>query len=411
MINGKSTFSWNVPAILDGDPKKFATVLLDAGFEGVALKCADGRYVHKMKSYSPWPEWGENIKPELMEALRDAGLLVYFWHFVYGYNPGGELAIAIAQSQDFKPDGYIWNAEGSFDSKPNAVSNAELLTSGLKHAFPDMPQALCWWALPKSPDTGTEWHPIKVAEAFLKVVDSAMPMMYWQGSTSTDAVSYLHKSLAIWRSFTDIPLCPIGRSYNGDGGEATPAGITAFAKSVLNMAETENLIGNSWYSMDKGFATSSWWAALKATSKWELEPPPPPLAAQVAANTLMLADHERRLKLLEKEEPEPPIPDPIDPPAKWPYTASINLDGHDKDYTVAWAITNLNNNVPVIETNVWVETNDPKYKFFDNEKVDVLPTKVTSDGGQKWFELSKTREDDWAYERLFIKKEHAMKNW
>lgn len=264
---GKTVMNWNVPGIKGGSPEKFTNVLVDAGMEGVCLKVADGPLVQKP---SAWPKWGENVKAELIAALREAGIRIHFWHFVYGNDPQGEAAIAAEQCERFKPDTYSWNAEGAFEAQTNAVANARLISSSLRNAFPDLSQSLLWWAFPKSPKTGKEWHPVKVANAFLETVDTISPMMYWQGKGAVDAVNYLENSIFVWRTITEKPLIPVGRAYTGTGGECDPAGIIAFGDAVINLAETKNLLGNSWWSMDNAYPNSSWWQAIAATQKWDL---------------------------------------------------------------------------------------------------------------------------------------------
>lgn len=273
MINGKSIFSWNVPAVEGGDPEAFVKFLLDNNFEGVCLKAANGGYVHKVSRWSPWPNWGENIRQDLVDAIRGTDLKMYFWHFVYGSDPMRELNVAIEQTSKFQPDGYIWNVEGAFDKRQNAIGNARYLTRGIKKFFPHMQQALCWWALPLSPK-GSEWHPIKVANAFEEIVDVAMPMMYWQGKGADAAVNYLHRSLDIWSTFWAKPIIPIGRAYNGDGGYADSAGITAFAQEVESLhSSTAAIPGISWWSADKAIKNSNWMASLRVTAKFELDEP------------------------------------------------------------------------------------------------------------------------------------------
>lgn len=267
MIQGKSTMSWNVPAVASGDPEKFAELLVLANFESVMLKAADGPYVHMMKSYSPWPDWGENIREELVVALRAAGLKVYFWHFLYGYDPVRELLVAQKQIDKFQPDGYIWDVESSFDNKPKVEANARYISAGLRVSHPHMPQGLCWWALHRS-STGVQWHPTKVAKAFFETVNVGMPMMYWQGIGPQQAVKYFYRSIEQWKEITDLPILPIGRTYNGDGGYADADGIFAFATEVYQEAATYNLVGNSWYSLDKAVQNLSWMDALQDTPKW-----------------------------------------------------------------------------------------------------------------------------------------------
>jgi len=288
-MHGKSIFSWNVPEIHNGDPETFVQALVDGGFEAVVLKAADGTRVHRMSTLGPWPTWGENIRPEMVDAIKAAGLKLYLWHFVYGGYPSSELNVAIQQAKRFRPDAYVWDVEGAFDSKTNAEANARTISRGFKVACPEVRQVLCWWALPRSPSTGVEWHPIRVAKAWLETVDSAAPMMYWQGTGGASAISYLNNSLRIWRGFTDKPITPIGRAYNGDGGYATPEGIKAFANSVYNSKETLNLIGTSWWSLDKAYKNASWWQALKETPKFDNVV----LLPQEEINRRLMGSHKR----------------------------------------------------------------------------------------------------------------------
>lgn len=269
MIHGKAIFSWNVPAVEGGDPVNFVNWLKKHHFEAVYLKAANGSAIQRVSRWSPWPTWGENVRVNLVEALKANGIKVYLWHFVYGTNPSGELNVAKSQIARFQPDGYIWDVETAFDSKTNSVGNARLLSSGVKSAFPNMQQALCWWALPLSPK-GAQWHPIKVATAFQEFVDVGMPMMYWQGKGATAAVSYFNRSLNIWNKFWNKPIIPVGRAYDGDGGYADPEGILAFAEEAKEKLDGP---GISWWSADKAIKQRLWMTALAVTQTYNITEP------------------------------------------------------------------------------------------------------------------------------------------
>ncbi len=292
MITGKNIFSWNVPQIKAGDPAKFAQLLVEGGFEGVYLKAGEGNIIFKQWPGGPWPSWGENVKPELVKTLRDAGLKVYFWHFLYGIDPQGELSIADHQASQFNPDGYIWDVEGSFDGQLKADANARMITTEFRKLHPDIPQALCWWAFPLNPrNPRIEWHPLHVGKTFAEVVDCVMPMMYWDGEGAQNAVTYLEKSLGIWRSFCNLPMLPVGRAYIGDGGKATHDGIEAFAQRVMELSEEDNLVGISWWSLDHSFKNVSWWEALMESPKYS-GPTPPTLSNKVILERLTNAHKE-----------------------------------------------------------------------------------------------------------------------
>jgi len=271
--------SWNVPAVESGDPERFAKLLVDNKFEGVMLKAANGNAVHNINRLSPWPLWGENIRIELVNALKAAGLKVYLWHFLYGYDPTGEANVAISQTARFEPDGYVWDVEGAFDTRTNAEANARLITKLYQKSFPTVQQGLCWWAFPKSPTSGVQWHPVKVGQAFLEVCQVGLPMMYWQGSTPTAAYSYLTDSLRVWKGITNRPIVPIGRAYNGDGGYANADSILTFGNECYNLYTLGDnrpnpILGNSWWSLDKAAGNSEWLSALKALPKYKIDGPP-----------------------------------------------------------------------------------------------------------------------------------------
>lgn len=274
MINGKSIFSWNVPSVGKGDPTLFVKFLIDNNFEGVCLKTGDGPLVQKISKLSPWPTWGENVRPELVEAIKAAKLKVFLWHFVYGNDVIGELNVAISQCSRFSPDGFIWDVENQFDGKTNNAGNSRYLSSGLRRAFPDLKQALCWWALPLSP-SGIEWHPLKVGRAFMEVVDVGMPMMYWQEKGPEAAILYLHRSMEIWKNFWTKPIIPIGRAFTGGGGYGDSFGISAFAEEVmlLRKANKESIPGLSWWSADHAIKEATWVSALRNTQKFSIADP------------------------------------------------------------------------------------------------------------------------------------------
>ena len=289
MFNQKAIYSWNIPSVLNGDPIAITNLLVKAGFEAIYLKGADGPFYHQFGPKSAFPTWGRNIHQDLIDALRTAGIKIYIWQFNYGFNLLGEYTIAEKLCSEFHPDGWIWDVEGAFDTQPNAVANARMISTRLKESHPEVSQALCWWPLPLNPKNyKIEWHPIKVAKAFMEVVDVVMPMMYWEGSTAADAIAYLDKSLKIWKTFCDLPMVPTGRAYIGNGGKATPESITAFSDRVVELIDQNNLVGTSWWSLDHAYGISTWWEALTNTPKFDKKP----LTQKVILDRLVNAHQE-----------------------------------------------------------------------------------------------------------------------
>jgi len=259
MVKGKSAFSWQVPVIHGGDPGLFTKFVMDLGLDAVELKGADGPWIY----YAKESGWGPNVREELVQDLRIAGIETRLWHFVYGSNVVGELAAARKLCDKLQPSVYVWDSEGAFEIKSSAISNARYLGAGLKSSHPHIKQALCTWALPKSPTTGAVWHPITVINAWLENMDAVMPMMYWQGSTPTNAIKYYDWSIGIWNGITDLPIIPVGRAYDGDGGYANPPAITAFSDRVYISSGEKNVSGISWYSLDELYKNPSWAQAIR----------------------------------------------------------------------------------------------------------------------------------------------------
>jgi len=277
----KAIFSWNVPGVDGGEPNKFADRLKAAGFEAVYLKMANGTAVFKPSTFT-YPLWGENVKQELVDALRARGIKVIGWQFNYGDNIAGEAAVAIAQTKRFNLDGWIFDVESKFEANANAVANAYALTSAYRAACPDTPLAFCSWAQWKSPD-GVTWHNGNMASAFMERCDVGMPMMYWGGTAASGALWLLNESVRLWQNITNKPIIPTGRAYSGDGGYVDGAAITAFADA----AKAKGLKGISWWSLDAAAKNATAWAALTATPGLAPvvvtpEPPPPAVDPHLA---------------------------------------------------------------------------------------------------------------------------------
>ena len=264
----KGIFSWQIPNVLKGQPLAFANLLSQAGFESVYIKVADGAGAYGLTG----------ITPELITALREKNIAIIGWGFNYGLDWKGEAKIGAAQVNRWGLDGYIWDVESRYESTPNAVQNAfNMVAEFRQDVVKPTPLAFCSWAYWKSRLFGSEIHPIKVLQAFMQGCDYGMPMQYWQGNTPALAVSYLKGSLAQWRTYTDKPIIPAGRAYNGDGGEVNPPSVIAYEKAVRE----EGCKGITWWELDQAQPKyhADVWDALSLMPKFGTEniPHPNPL--------------------------------------------------------------------------------------------------------------------------------------
>lgn len=239
----KAIFVWNDSAI--GSAETITQRLLDAKFEAA--------YLHSVNLSS----WRTVSRVELAKSLKQAGIKVYAAAAIYGYSPAQEGQRAAQIVTEYGLDGFVFDAEATFDAQETPDSNAVHVLTNYK-AMTDKPCAWCWWAYYKSPTTGGGWHPVNVLRAAMQYADAGMPMAYWWGSSADSAAAFVQNSIAQWRQVTDKPMVPAGRAYTGDDGTATPAGIAAFEAK----ARALGAVGVCWWSMEHAVKLSGVWDAL-----------------------------------------------------------------------------------------------------------------------------------------------------
>ena len=105
-LEGKGMFVWKAPRIEGGNPKAAAAVAKGAGFTHVLVKIANGPYIYN----GTWNDPTDYTTP-LVDALRNMGIKVWGWHYVYGDDPVGEANIAIRRINQYNLDGYVIDAE------------------------------------------------------------------------------------------------------------------------------------------------------------------------------------------------------------------------------------------------------------------------------------------------------------
>lgn len=283
IFKAKSIFLWNTPAVENGDPARIAARLTAAGFEAVYLHTNDGVAIPTWNfSGSPYPGYGENVKDDLVRALKAAGLKVMGWGAIYGLNPLTEAAQAARQVARLGLDGYVFDAESAWENRSGAVANTLQLLREFRRAV-DCPVAWCSWAFFKNPSTGGRWHVWEVVEAAMSLADVGMPMTYWWGESADQALWMLEQSTRQWRGYCQgKPVVAVGRAYNGDGG-------TARAEAVLAAGDwaRANLEGISWWSMEHALRLPGIWPALEQTPGFvTAEPPVEELTLEEKVNRL-----------------------------------------------------------------------------------------------------------------------------
>lgn len=94
-LKGKGLWIWKIPQVEGGNASSIATIAKNAGFSHVLIKIADSSYAYNVDKNT-----GVDLIPPVVDALRAKGILVWGWHYVYGYNPQGEAAIAISHAKN-----------------------------------------------------------------------------------------------------------------------------------------------------------------------------------------------------------------------------------------------------------------------------------------------------------------------
>jgi hypothetical protein len=291
---GKDIFLWNTPLVLGGNPSAIADKLLEGGFQSIILKVADGNRKHYTRV---GVRWVEAVTRETVRVLQARGLKVFGYGFNYGIDVVGEGHMAVSQTIALQLDGYVFDVEGSFETRAGAAG-ARTLGAIFRAGCPNTPAIFCGFAMFRS-WTGGTWHNIEVHKAFMEWCDAGMPMTYWEGSTPTAALRLLNESVRQWLTIAQgKPILPAGRAYIGDGGTATAEAMIAFDERAHELG----LKGISWWSLEHALRLSpSIWAALRSMPKFgpvSVETPPP---APALTWEQRVDDHELRIAALEAE--------------------------------------------------------------------------------------------------------------
>jgi hypothetical protein len=95
-IRGKGFFTWRLPETEGGDPAQIAAAAKSAGLSHVLIKIADGKYSY----HGVFGDLKDYVTPTI-EALRQAGIHIWGWHYIYGGDPIAEANIAIRRVKQY----------------------------------------------------------------------------------------------------------------------------------------------------------------------------------------------------------------------------------------------------------------------------------------------------------------------
>lgn len=228
-LQGKGFMIWQIARCEGGNANAIATAAQAAGLTHVLLKIADGIY-----SYNIDKTTKVDLVPPVVQALRSKGIQVWGWHYVYGYNPAGEAAIAVQRVKQFNLDGYVIDAEAEYKLPGRDVA-ARRFMDDLRKGLPNTPVALCSYRFPT-------YHPQLPWKDFLNKCDYNMPQVYWQSAHNPDA--QLRRCVREFQAISPSrPIIPTGPVYKAGDWQPTPADTLEF----LNSARAQNLSAANFF--------------------------------------------------------------------------------------------------------------------------------------------------------------------
>ncbi len=231
-LEGKGFYIWQVRNCEKGDAEAITQTAISAGITHVLVKVCDGIYPYNYD----WKTKVDAAKP-VVQALKEAGVLVWGWGFVYGEQAAEEANIAIRRIKELELDGYAIDAESDYED-PNKKKSAAVYMNELRKQLKDFPIALSSYRFPS-------YHPRVPWKEFLAKCDYNMPQVYWMKSHNPG--EQLRRCI---REFQEIvpfrPIIPTGSAFSEHGWTPTAAEILEF----LQTAQSLNLSAANFWSWD-----------------------------------------------------------------------------------------------------------------------------------------------------------------
>lgn len=224
----------------------------------VSLKVADGIYKYNVKD--------GNDKPLIafIQALIQAGIEVFGWHYVYALSsPGAQGDRIMERREKLGLPGILVNIEDPRfrDLTQTEANNWAKVYMDKQHD--GTVYGHCSHRFPK-------YHLYIPHERMLKHnrMDIITPMVYWE--QSHNPVEQLRRSLAEYRAISNKPFVPIGPTYGRQGWEPSVEELVAFVDECF----AQGFPAYGFYSLDwiLVHGRTDW---LNAISLGGGAPPPP----------------------------------------------------------------------------------------------------------------------------------------
>jgi len=382
---GKGYYIWKAKNIAGGDPQAIAELAISAGLGHVLIKIADGTHNYNVSV----------DLPAIVAALKDAGLHVFGWHYLYGYAPAAEARKAIERVRYTGVDAYVMDVEGEF-KEPGADVKARMFMSIFHDALPNMPVWLSTYRFPS-------YHPQVPYHEFIPFLAGVMPQMYWEGAHNP--AEQLLRSYTEWKQLAPgLPYIPTGAAYQRGSWAATPKDVIAFLVKCRELA----LEGaNFWEWVHARKNLPDVWRAI-ADFDWPvnvvLPPalPPDEIDLQPVLEAIISHDSQIMSRIGDLEALVIEVRDAVanlelspPPPEPEPETQTVQVRVRD-DKALAHFVRDVNSSgFPIME--IWPSETSPasqRVKFTpDDGPIDVLadgdkPNWIRADGVENYVQLA-----------------------
>jgi len=229
-LTGKGFFIWKIPNCENGNPAAIASCAQKAGLSHILIKIANGIYDFNYDTTSK-----KDLVTPVALALKEKGIQVWGWHYVFGDLPKEEAKAAIRQLQKIPLDGYVIDAESEYKDK---YTPCRIFLNELRLVFPDFPFALSSFRYPT-------YHPQLPWKDFLIKVDLNMPQVYWE--QAHNPAEQLRRCMSEFQSINPYrQIVPTGPVYGANDWKPSIQDINNFMNAAVEM----NLPAINFYSWD-----------------------------------------------------------------------------------------------------------------------------------------------------------------
>jgi hypothetical protein len=232
-LQGKGYFIWKLPNCESANATTIAKLARSANLTHVLIKIADGIYKYNVDKSTLY----DYAQPVVSE-LKNHGIQVWGWHYVYGMDPQSEARIAAQRVKDLDLDGYVVDAEVEYKTAGRAAA-ATTFMNKIRSELPNIPIALSSYRYPT-------YHPQFPWKEFLNKCDINMPQVYWEKAHNPGA--QLARCVKEFQALTPYrPVYPTGAAYGASAWHPTAADIVEF----LNKVQELEIPAANFYSWDE----------------------------------------------------------------------------------------------------------------------------------------------------------------